>query len=114
MGDQFSADILSAVNDIRELLRLLAEPAIAQRDKKLRSELRRIVGTSPQKAKAVFLMDGSRTQAIIQRESRINQGNLSRLVKQLNVAKLLLGNGKVPKRSISLPVDFFEGDAESE
>jgi hypothetical protein len=77
---EHSAEILQAVSEIRDLVRLLAEPAIAARDQELRSELRRIVGRSATKAKAVLLMDGSRTQRAIHRESALNEGHLSTLV----------------------------------
>jgi hypothetical protein len=50
----------------------MAEPAIAEHDKKARIELRRLVGSSAKKAKAVFLMDGSRIQSVIQKETSIN------------------------------------------
>lgn len=112
--DELSAEILSAVREIRDLVRLLAEPAIAERDRKLRSELRRIVRKSVPKGKAVLLMDGSRTQSAIQRETGINQGDLSSFVKQLNAAKLLSGGGKEPKLAISVPANFFENGATDE
>lgn len=107
-----SADLLSAIQEIRDLVRLMAEPAIAQRDEKLRAELKRVVGNSAPKAKAVFLMDGSRNQAAIQKETGINQGGLSTFVKQLNASKLLSGDGKQPKLSISIPTNFFEGETD--
>ena len=112
--DERSTEILSAVREIRDLVRLMAEPAIAERDRKLRSELRRIVGSSGSKAKAVLLMDGSRTQSVIQRETEMNQGNLSTLVKQLNGVKLLSSDGKEPKLAISVPANFFESGAKDE
>jgi hypothetical protein len=112
--DELSAELLSALREIRDLIRLLAEPAIAERDRKLRSELRRIVGNGASKAKAVLVMDGNRTQSAIQRETGINQGNLSTLVKQLNGVKLLSGDGKKPKLAISVPANFFESGANDE
>lgn len=102
------SELLSAVQEIRDLVRLLAEPAIAARHQKLRAELKRIVGRSANNGKSVLLMDGSRTQADIQRETKINQGNLSTLVKQLKESKLLAGEGKNPKLAISVPASFFE------
>jgi hypothetical protein len=108
MDDERSAEILNAVREIRDLLRLMAEPSIAERDRKLRAELRRIVGNGASKAKAVLMMDGSRTQSVIQRETGINQGYLSTLVKQLTSAKLLSGDGKQPRLAISIPANFFE------
>ena len=107
-------DILSAVREIRDLVRLLAEPAIAERDRKTRGELRRIVGNSVAKKKAVLLMDGSRTQRAIHREAGINEGHLSTLVKQLNSANLLSGDRKEPKLSISVTANFFENESTDE
>jgi predicted transcriptional regulator len=88
----------------------MAEPAIAERDKKLRTELKRIVGSSLPKSKAVLLMTGTRTQSDIQRETGINQGQLSTLVKHLNEAKLLSGDSKNPKLTISIPSTFFDSE----
>jgi hypothetical protein len=107
-----NAELLSAIYEIRDLIRLMAEPAIAERDKKLRTELRRLVGNSGPKAKAVFLMDGTRTQATIQKDTGFNQGNLSTLVKQLKTSQLLVGDGKQPKLAISIPDNFFEGEVD--
>jgi hypothetical protein len=107
-----NAELLIAISEIRDLIRLMAEPAIAERDKKLRTELRRLVGSSGPKAKAVFLMDGTRTQAMIQKDTGFNQGHLSTLVKQLKANQLLVGDGKQPKLAISIPDNFFEGEAD--
>lgn len=114
MADEPLTEILSAVHEIRDLILLLAEPAIAERDRKLRTELRRLVGNSASKAKAIFLMDGGRTQSAIQRETGINQGHLSTLVKQLKVGKLLSGDGKKPQLAISVPANFFESGAKKD
>lgn len=102
------SEILAAICEIRELVRLIAEPQIAARDKKLRDELIRIVGNSAAKRKAVLAMDGSRTQAAIANETGIQQSNLSPLVKQLNQSKLLTGEPKTPKLAITIPPNFFD------
>jgi hypothetical protein len=107
-----SLELLKVVQEIRDLIRIMAEPAIAEHDKKARIELRRLVGTSAKKAEAVFLMDGSRTQSTIHKETGVNQGHLSTLVRQLSDSKLLSGEVKQPKLAISIPKDFFEGEAE--
>lgn len=112
--DEISAELLSAVREIRDFVRLMAEPAIAERDRNLRIELRRIVGKSVPGAKAVLLMDGTRSQTAIRNEIGINQGQLSVLVKQLNAGKLLSGDGKEPKLAISIPANFFEGGGTDE
>src|ERR1035437_3972536 len=103
-----SAEMLSAICEMRDLIRLMAEPQIAARDQKLRDELIRIVGKSAPKAKSVLLMDGSHTQLAIRQKISINQGNLSTLVKQLTASKLIIGDGKQPKLAISIPSNFFE------
>jgi hypothetical protein len=59
------------LREMCELLRVMAEPALAKRDEKLREELRKIVGRSQPKVKAVLLMDGSRTQKEIIKQSAI-------------------------------------------
>ena len=103
-----STDLLNAILEIRDLVRLMAEPQIAARDQKLRDELIRIVGKSAPKAKAALLMNGAHNQAAIRAQTGINQGNLSTLVKELAKSKLLTGDPKQPKLAISIPSDFFE------
>ncbi len=109
-----SAELLEAVREIRKLLELLAEPAIAQRDAKLRKELRQLVGNSASKQKSVLLMNGARTQAQIRAEATVHQGNLSTLVSKMTQSKLLTGDPKLPKLAISIPPNFFESDAETD
>jgi hypothetical protein len=103
-----SDNISGAIFEIRDLLRLLAEPAIAERDQKRRGDIRRIIGSSAPKAKAVLLMDGTRNQTSIHQDSGLNRGHLSTLVKQLSEAELLVGDVKQPKLAIMLPQNFFE------
>jgi hypothetical protein len=114
MSDQ-SAQILHVLAEMRDLLRLIAEPAIAQRDKKLREALRGIVGSAAgKKAMAILLMDGTRTQAMIANECGINKGDLSVLVKKLKATELLADDSKQPKLAISIPPNFFERGGESD
>jgi hypothetical protein len=108
------SELLNAVCEIRDLVRAMAEPAIAVRDQRLRAELKRIVGKSAAKSRSILLMDGSRAQADIQRETKINQGHLSTLVKKLSDSKLLAGDGKKPKLAISIPSNFFEAEEADE
>ncbi len=103
-----STELLSAIYEIRDLVRLMAEPQIAARDQKLRGELIRIVGKSGQKAKAALLMNGAHNQVAIHAQTGIKQSNLSTLVKELSKSKLLMGDPKQPKLAISIPSDFFE------
>lgn len=108
MSDR-SDEMLNVLVEMRDLLRLIAEPAIAQRDKRLREALRTIAGSATgKKARAILLMDGKRHQAAIVSECGINQGDLSVLVKKLKAAELLRGDSKQPELAISIPQNFFE------
>jgi DNA-binding MarR family transcriptional regulator len=102
-----SESLLSVAIEIRELLRLLAEPAIAHRDEKLRAIVRNLAGKSQAKRKAIFKMDGTRTQKEISHAVGIDQGDLSKLVKALR-ANDLLDPGDNPRLRIPLPANFFE------
>jgi hypothetical protein len=104
------SELLKAVLEIRDLLHLLAEPAIAGRDSKMRAELRRIVGSSGRAGKAVQSMDGTHTQADIHKQVGIHKGQLSAIVKQLKDGGLLAGDGKQPKLAIPIPANFFEAE----
>jgi hypothetical protein len=101
-------ELLDTVRKIHGLLELLAEEKIAQRDAKQRSALREIVGTSAGKKRSIFLMDGTRTQAEIQRASSVNQGDLSTMVGRLRKAHLLDNDQKNPALVISIPTTFFD------
>ncbi|WP_193177850.1 hypothetical protein [Oricola nitratireducens] len=95
------------LREIRDLLRLIAEPALAERDKKLRALLLQIVGKSKRKADAVVLMDGTRTQTAIWNECGIDRGDLSRLVKALHEAALI-GADDMPKTVFPIPANFLD------
>src|SRR5690242_7392884 len=102
------SEILAALHEIRDLVRLIAEPQIAARDKRLREELVRIVGDSAVKRKTVLLMDGNRTQADIRKETGAHQGNLSTFVTALAKAQLITGDTKQPKLAFPIPTNFFD------
>jgi hypothetical protein len=111
----YSAQMLHVLAEMRDLLRVMAEPTIAQRDKKLREVLRGLAGSAAgKKAKAILLMDGTRTQIGIIDECGINKGNLSVLVKKLKAEELLTGDPKQPQLTISIPPNFFEQGEESD
>jgi hypothetical protein len=101
------------LREMRDLLRVIAEPTLAKRDEARRASLLKIVGTGRTKAKAVFLMDGTRSQTMICEESGIDNGNLSRLVKDLRAKGLITSLEKQPKLVIAIPPNFFE-DQENE
>jgi hypothetical protein len=96
------------LREIRDLLAVMAEPDLAKRDEKRREALRSIVGKSKAKAKAVFLMDGSRTQSAIKTEAGIDAGELSRCVKALREAAVIEKDDKHPKLVIRIQPNFFE------
>lgn len=100
------------LREIRDLLRLIAEPALAERDRNLRALLIQIVGKSQRKADAVVIMDGTRSQADIRKDCGIDMGDLSRLVKALREAGLV-GPDDKPKVIFPVPANFqktFVGD----
>jgi hypothetical protein len=95
------------LREMRDLLLVMAEPALAKRDEKLRSALKAIVGSSKPRAKAVFLMDGTRSQTAIKNESGMDAGGLSRCVKALR-ENSLLSKEENPRLVIAIPPNFFE------
>lgn len=96
------------LREIRDLLRLIAEPALAKRDERLRASLLQVIGKSKQKADAVGLMDGARSQTDIRKECGIDDGNLSRLVKMLREAELIGADDKHPKLVFPAPTNLHE------
>jgi hypothetical protein len=97
------------LREMRDLLRVIAEPELAKRDERMRASLLSLVGKSKVKAKAVVLMDGTRSQLAICKESGIDSGNLSRLAKALRTEALIASDDKRPKLVVSVPPNFFEG-----
>ena len=102
------------LREIRDLLRILAGPGLAERDRKLRASLIDVVGRSKPRAEAVLLMDGSRSQAEVRKESGIDQGNLSRLVSTLRAKELIKDDEKHPKLVIEIPSNFFQSGEETQ
>ena len=96
------------LQEMRDLLRVIAEPALAERDKKRRASLLEVVGKSKRKAQVVLLMDGSRSQTGLHKDSGMDQGDISRLVKALRSKELIKADEKHPELVISIPPNFFE------
>lgn len=96
------------LREMRDLLRVIAEPELAKRDERLRGSLVAVVGKSKTKAKAILLMDGSRSQTAISKDSGLDQGDVSRLAKTLRAEGLIAADEKHPKVVISIPPNFFE------
>lgn len=105
--------LLTAVLEIKELLKLIAEPQLAQRDEKRRAALRQIVGKSGAKIKVILALDGSQTQAELLKKVKIDKGDLSKLIKALRAAELLKENDK-PELAIEIPSNFFEAAEEKQ
>jgi hypothetical protein len=105
------AQEIELLTEIRDLLEVMAEPALAARDAKRRASLRNVVGNSSKKAKAAMLMDGTRLQSSIVKESGMDNGNLSRLVKALAEAGLITSDKTRPKLILRLPATFFDEDS---
>jgi hypothetical protein len=105
---------IELLTEIRDLLQVMAEPELAKRDAKRRGSLRDVVGNGSKKAKAVLLMDGTRTQSAIVKESGMDAGNLSRLVKTLAEQQLIASDQKHPKVLFKVPVNFFDGNGGDE
>ena len=99
---------IDVLREMRDLLRVIAEPALAKRDEKPRASLRDVVGKSKLAAKAALLMDGARSQSAICKEAGIDGGNLSKLVKSLRAQGLLASDDKHPKLVIAVPPSVFE------
>jgi len=96
------------LKEIRDLLRLIAEPALAKRDERLRASLQQVIGKSKQKADAVVLMDGSRSQAEVRKACGMDDGNLSRLVKALRSAELVGPDDKHLKLVFPVPSNLLD------
>jgi hypothetical protein len=94
--------------EIRDLLRLIAEPALAKRDERLRTALQQVIGKSKQRAEAVILMDGTRSQAVIRKDCGIDDGNLSRLVKALRSSELIGPDDKHPQLVFPVPSNLTD------
>src|ERR1043166_6191571 len=96
---------IGLLTEIRDLLQVMAEPALAQRDAKFRDAIRRIVKGQKNRS-AVLLMDGARTKATIVKETGIDSSNLSKMVKALTEERLMGPDEKHPKLLIKLPSNF--------
>ena len=99
---------IELLTEMRDLLQVMAEPALAKRDKKFRDAIRVVAGKSPKRGNAIMLMDGSRSQSAIVKEVGMDQGNLSRLVKALTAQALITADEKHPKLRVKLPPNFFD------
>lgn len=98
---------IEVLRDIRELLMLIAEPQLAERDRVRREALRKIAGKGEKNVKAVLLMNGERMQSTIAKEVPIDVGQLSKLVTALREAKLLDQDNQNPEVVIPVSEAIF-------
>jgi predicted transcriptional regulator len=95
--------ILETLKDIRDLLRLSAQPTL---DAAL-AEIRRLVSTSDKKLTAVVLMDGTKSQSEIAKVSAYDKSDLSKLVKQLTDLGVLSSSSVNPKLLIPVTTQIL-------
>ena len=99
---------IDLLREIRDLLRVIAEPALAKLDEKLRTTPSECRWKSKLAARAVLLMDGGRSQAAICKEAAIDKGALSKLVKITARAGTVGQRRQTPKLVIAVPPIFFD------
>jgi len=111
------SEVLVEIRDLLERVVVLLEPVAdnyqdqfagrqADRRRTLESEIRRRLSTVARR-KAWDLADGSRNQAAISRESKLDAGETSRLFKDLRQLGVLDAEAANPTRTIELT----EGEA---
>ena len=105
---------IELLTEIRDLLHVIAEKDLAKRDEKLRAELRKTVGKGKKSAGAIHQMDGTRTSAMIVRETGIDAGQLSRLINSLADTGLIGPDKKHPRLLFKIPPNFFDHGDESD
>jgi hypothetical protein len=106
--------VLKVLQEMRDLLQLIAEPQIAVRDRRQRDSLRGIAGKGEKTRKAVLLMDGSRKQKDIASSVPMSPGQLSDLVKELRANNLVCDGVIGPKITIHVTKASLEGVGASE
>ena len=105
---------IELLTEIRDLVQIMAEPALAKHHEKLRDALRAIVGKNKKKAGAVLLMDGATSQAAIVKETGIDKSDLSKLVKALKSESLIATDEGHPKLRIKVLPNFFDQAGKSD
>lgn len=94
--------------EIRDLLKVMAEPALIKQDEKFKQAVQAVAGKSRKSGAAILLMDGSRTQAAISKQASIDPSQLNRLVKTLEANSLIGVDEKYPKLRVKLSPSFFD------
>jgi len=97
------------LREIRDLLKVLASPMLAERDKEGRRVLRELVGKSDKRKAFVLAIDGKRPRAELVKETGIDPADASRIVADLKDQKILTESNRVPKFQISVDPGIFTG-----
>lgn len=103
---------IALLSEIRDLLQIIAEPQLADRDRKARQRIREVAGRSGKKQAAVLLMDGTRSRSEISQQSELDSGNLSRFIAELREAGVLAEPDGKAKTVCPLPPTLFEQEDE--
>lgn len=101
-------ETIQLLTEIRDLLRILAAPLLAEIDREGRQKIAALAGKSAKRRAAVLAMDGKRTRADIQKQVGIDQGDFSRFVADLKAGDLLDENNRVPRLKVSVAPDMFK------
>lgn len=109
---EYNEKIVNLLTEIRELLRIIAEPQLAERDRQGRATIVKIVGRSQKRKSAVLLIDAVRTRADIQKLSEIDPGDLSRFMSELKEAQLCEEQSRVPRLRVSVDEKMFDQKGE--
>jgi hypothetical protein len=97
LSDEVESE-LQVLRDIRDLLRPIADYYQAGYD--LRQTVRALVNGSPARRKVWDLIDGVLVQKELERQSGMDQGNLSKYLKALRAAGAIAGDP--PKRAVEV------------
>lgn len=108
MADMDDTGAVRLLEEIRDLLKLIAEPQIRERERVGREMVRQIVGKSMKRRAAVLLIDGIRTRVQVQKEASIDQGDMSRLIAALVRAGVVTERDKVPQLKVDLDQSILE------
>lgn len=100
-------DSIRLLEEIRDLLKLMATPQLMERIRDDRTLIRQQVGKSSKRRAAVLLIDGIRTRAQVQRDAKIDQGDLSRLITALKRAEVVNEEEGVPTLRVEVDEAMF-------
>lgn len=94
--------------EIRDYLKVLAGPQLAERDREGRQKIVDLAGKSVKRRATILAVDGVRSRADIQKAVGIDQGDLSRFVSELKAASLLVEEGRIPRLAVTVDAGMFK------